>query len=234
MDINYARYLLQKSREDYNIIAEDFSAKRSYISDDMRILSEYASSGDGVLDLGCGNGRFFELLKDKNIKYVGADVSQNLVNIAKSRHPEAEFLTTDFLQLPFSDNSFDKIYCLSVFHHIPSKEFRLQFLVEAKRALKPGGILILSAWKIPWSEWKEGVNVLKFALLKLTGKNKMDFGDILRPFKDSAGKTLTDRYFHCFSRRGLIKNFKKAGLRVEKSGILKRGRHENIYIIGKK
>jgi len=37
---------------------------------------------------------------------------------------------------------------LAVLHHIPSLEFRLEFLKEAKRVLRLGGLLILTVWDL--------------------------------------------------------------------------------------
>jgi hypothetical protein len=41
----------------------------------------------------------------------------------------------------FRDESFDLVYSYAVFQHIPSREVVLGYLAEARRVLKPGGIL---------------------------------------------------------------------------------------------
>ncbi len=311
MDFHYAEYLLQKTKEDYNKIADDFSNKRSHPSDDIKVLAKYVSSGDKILDLGCGNGRLFELFRDKDIKYFGADISEKLIAIAKEKyfHPlpsspsergrikvgeaTANFQVVDFLRLPFPNGYFDRAYCLSVFHHIPSKEFRLQFLREIKRVLKPNGLLILTVWNF-WQGW--GIlKILKYAFLKIislllrlsivrkfffcyrkrfffchcerseaiseiasssanwrTPRNdkkgiahndifeqsavnfeQLDFKDVFIPFKDSGGKALAERYYHCFTKRELKKLLEKSGFEITETNILKRGKYENICLIGK-
>lgn len=133
MEEKYAVQLLRKIKDDYDRIAEEFSQKRSYLSGDILELKKYAEEGDKILDLGCGNGRLFELFKGMKVSYVGADVSGNLLAAAKRKYPAADstgspladFQKIDFLSFPFPDGSFDKVYCLSVFHHIPSRDFRL-------------------------------------------------------------------------------------------------------------
>jgi SAM-dependent methyltransferase len=41
----------------------------------------------------------------------------------------------------FADNSFDFVYSYIVFQHIPNRDVVLNYLSEARRVLKPGGIL---------------------------------------------------------------------------------------------
>jgi len=203
MEKDYAEYLLKKTKEDYNLIAEDFSRTREEIWPEMRFLfDDYLMAGEKVLDLGCGNGRWFELFKEKKVDYVGVDFSEKLIEIAKKNYPQAKFQMTDVLNLPFPNNYFDKIYSIAVLHHIPSEEFRLKSLKEAKRVLKPEGLLILTVWR--FHEPKELYLILKYTILKLIRRSKLDRKDIFEPW----GKKIK-RYYHCFSKRELINLIKK-------------------------
>jgi len=145
MKKEYAENLLKKTKQDYNEIAQEFSATRYQIWEETKFLfNDYVMPGDKVLDLGCGNGRFFEFLKDKDIHYIGVDFSEKLVEIAKEKYPKVKFQVADALNLPFPNNYFDKIYSIAVLHHIPSEKFRIQFFEEARRILKPNGFFIPS------------------------------------------------------------------------------------------
>ena len=228
MKKEYAEYLLKKTKEDYNRIAEKFSKARSRIWEEVRFLfDDYIRPGDKVLDLGCGNGRFFEILKDKGIDYIGVDFSEKLIEIAKKRFPEAKFLVADALNLPFPNNFFDKVYAIAVLHHIPSKEFRQRFLEETKRVLKPGGLLILTVWKIKTKN--NLLSVIKYTILKLIGK--LDWGDTF----ESWDKKI-QRYFHIFSKKELKRLLNEANFKVLEIGIVRneRGNRNNIYLIAKK
>jgi len=228
MKKEYAEYLLKKTKEDYNRIAEKFSRTRSRIWEEVRFLfDDYVEPGDKVLDLGCGNGRFFEVLKDKRVDYIGVDFSEKLIEIAKKRFPEAKFLVADALNLPFPNNFFDKVYTISVFHHIPSEEFRLQFLKEVKRVLKKEGLLILTVWKIKTKN--NLLSVIKYTILKLIGK--LDWGDTF----ESWNKKI-QRYFHIFSKKELKRLLNEADFKVLEIGIVRneRGNRNNIYLIAKK
>ena len=134
MEKSYAEYLLEKTKENYNLIAEDFSRTRSVIwLETKSLFDRYLLPGEKILDLGCGNGRYFEYLKDKKVDYFGVDNSAELIKIAKSRYQKVNFQIADALNLPFPDNFFDKVISIATFHHIPSGEFRIKFLNGYRR-----------------------------------------------------------------------------------------------------
>jgi len=228
MDQNYAQYLLNKGIENYNLIADDFSRTRKHPWPGFEILTEGLNPGDRVLDLGCGNGRLLDLLQDlpagrqdKNINYIGLDNSSALIALAQKRYPGMDFRKGDALNLPFSDNYFDKIYSIAVLHHIPSQELRLRFLLEAKRVLKPQGLLILTVWDLR-ARWPLR---LKYGFLKIIGRSKLDFGDVFVPWQKKQR-----RYVHCFAKRELTDLAKKAGFAIKQSGTLK----TNFFIVVQK
>ena len=179
-----------------------------------------------MLDLGCGNGRYQPEVKSRGGEYIGIDNSERLVAIARQKYPEAEFKTADALNLPFDDESFDKIYSIAVLHHFPSKELRLKFLEEAKRVLKKDGLLIITVWK--FHQIKEWRLLFRYTTLKLLGKSQLDFMDIMEPWGNVA-----ERYYHWFRRGELSSLEKEAGFKIKEGGITKnqKGNRQNYYII---
>ena len=109
MKREYAEYLLKKTKEDYNQIATSFARSREFIPDDIRDLGDWVIPGEKILDLGCGSGRFYKVLKEKEISYFGIDFSEKLIEIAKQKYPKGRFQVADILNLPFPNNYFDKI-----------------------------------------------------------------------------------------------------------------------------
>jgi len=229
MKKEYADYLLEKNKKDYNLIADIFSEKRERIWSEMKFLfDDYLIPGEKVLDLGCGNGRFYEAMKGKKVDYIGVDVSEKLIKIAQKRYPKAKFLVADALNLPFPNNYFDKVYAIALFHHIPSKEYRLKVLEQIKRVLKKNRLLILTVWNLSKNK-KTRELLFKYSFLKLISSSKLDFKDIFYPWKSPKGKILVQRYIHIFNKKELKKITEKAGFKVEKIF-----QNDNIILIVRK
>jgi SAM-dependent methyltransferase len=93
--------------------------------------------GSTVLDAGCGSG-LLALLKRKEVKLTGVDLSPECADIARRNGYDATHVT-DLASLPFPDASFDYVVSLDVFGHI---EFAQKDAVirEMSRVLKPDGV----------------------------------------------------------------------------------------------
>ena len=96
-----------------------------------------------LLDVGCGTGFLFEVLvRQRPAKYCGADLSDEMIRVAKEKHIDgAEFIVSSADKLPYPDESFDIVTCSQSFHHYPYPEKAMQ---EAWRVLKKDGLYILS------------------------------------------------------------------------------------------
>lgn len=99
-----------------------------------------------VLDLGCGAGPVVSELRQRGVKVVGIDYSEDMLEHARARL-RSQGLTDDWLfqgdcrNTAFQDESFDVIVCLGVISYIENYD---PALAEIKRLLKPGGTVILS------------------------------------------------------------------------------------------
>ena len=96
-----------------------------------------------LLDVGCGTGYLFELLKvPEGAELIGLDLSPRMIAMAKVKNiPGAAFIEGTANHLPFADDSFDVVVCSQSFHHYP---YQTEALAEARRVLKPGGLYILA------------------------------------------------------------------------------------------
>ncbi|OIO66715.1 MAG: SAM-dependent methyltransferase [Zetaproteobacteria bacterium CG_4_9_14_3_um_filter_49_83] len=67
-------------------------------------------AGDSLLDVGCGFAdfkRWFEAEQGGSLQYTGVDLSPDLLNEAKKRHPDATFHCGDLFDMDFTGQSFD-------------------------------------------------------------------------------------------------------------------------------
>jgi ubiquinone/menaquinone biosynthesis C-methylase UbiE len=99
---------------------------------------------DVVLEIGCGIGRVGKHLAAHCGRWIGGDVSPNMLRFAADRLHD--FSNVEFVELsgndlhPISDNSIDVAYCTVVFMHLEGWD-RYGYVVEAFRVLRPGGKL---------------------------------------------------------------------------------------------
>lgn len=98
-----------------------------------------------ALEIGCGPGRLMKPMSRHFGEIHGVDVADEM--IVRARHnlrdiPHAHPHATSGADLaPFADESFDFVYSYAVFQHIPSRDVVFRYLADARRVLKPGGIL---------------------------------------------------------------------------------------------
>lgn len=218
MNNNYAKFLLNKITEDYNKIGDKYSSVRKEDWKEMSFLFDCLNEGDKVLDLGCGNGRFYPLFKEKKVDYLGIDSSSKLIDIAKSNYPEVNFETVSLFDV---QGNFDKVFSIAVLHHMPSKEMRKKFIEKCKSLLRYNGTLVLTVWNLEEKIKKRSF----FDFLKL------DRGDVLLPWY-GAEKV----FFHCFTLQELVQLVLEVDLEIIDKGEILVGKkpYSNFYIVCKK
>jgi SAM-dependent methyltransferase len=106
----------------------------------IRRIPDYAGK---ALDFGCGVGRVTQALAPRFTSCVGVDISQQMIDKAKSlnRYAHCRYVANSAEQLPFADASFSFIYSNIVLQHVP-RRFSTAYLREFVRVLAPGGILV--------------------------------------------------------------------------------------------
>lgn len=114
-------------------------------------ISKYIKQGNTVLDAGCANGySAYQQLKNKNIKIVGTDFSEfmiqeaNKANEYNKKCDDIKFQVADIKQLPFDTNTFDVTYTTRVLINLPNWGDQVKGIEECIRVTKKGGIIIIS------------------------------------------------------------------------------------------
>jgi ubiquinone/menaquinone biosynthesis C-methylase UbiE len=97
---------------------------------------------DTTLEIGCGVGRVGQVMAPLIKRWIGCDVSENMLKFAAQRLanlPNVELLPVSGTDLqPVPDASVDAVYCTVVFMHLEEWD-RFAYVREAFRVLKPGG-----------------------------------------------------------------------------------------------
>lgn len=105
--------------------------------------------GEHILEIGMANGFFVKdiLSSDHTVKYTGCDFSEEMIkeaitlNAAYIASEQAQFICNAVNSLPFSENSFDKIFTVNTLYFWEEPNVSLQ---EIRRVLKPGGKFTVS------------------------------------------------------------------------------------------
>lgn len=130
------------------MIARLFFGRELREAEERRITMEMLSisSGDSVLDVGCGTGNYTRHLSRAagDGLTVGVDASQPMIAAAARRGggENLAYLHGDACALPFADGVFDRVCSVGVIHMIGEP---MKAVAEMVRVLAPGGRLVVVA-----------------------------------------------------------------------------------------
>jgi ubiquinone/menaquinone biosynthesis C-methylase UbiE len=107
------------------------------------------SKNDIILEIGMGNGFFIQEIVSRHpsIQYTGVDFSETMIAEATRLNKswmdsgQVHLIHTSVNSLPFSDNTFTKIFTVNTLYFWDDEK---KVLEELKRVLKPGGKLIIT------------------------------------------------------------------------------------------
>ena len=103
------------------------------------------ADGQKLLDAGCGFGGTIQQINASHARMDLTDINIDPRQLAAAdaqttplHGNEIGWVEADACELPFEDESFDRVLAVECIFHFPSRE---KFLAEAARVLKPGGYL---------------------------------------------------------------------------------------------
>ncbi|MGA3056500.1 MAG: methyltransferase domain-containing protein [Candidatus Limnocylindrales bacterium] len=105
-------------------------------------IEEHLVGGALAVDLGCGGGEWADAAMGRYDRVVGIDVS--LDRLERRTHPKGgwEFVQADLNNgIPLPDACADGVHADQVIEYVANP---LQFVLEAYRVLRPGGVLVLA------------------------------------------------------------------------------------------
>jgi ubiquinone/menaquinone biosynthesis C-methylase UbiE len=101
-----------------------------------------------ICEWGCGPGRVIRhmpnLLADRSVELYGFDYNPRTIEWCSANIQNITFQVNALAPpLPCESDSFDCLYCLSVFTHL-SQDMHSQWIEELSRVVKPDGLIILT------------------------------------------------------------------------------------------
>lgn len=121
----------------------DIAREFKIIGDEV-FVRQHAKKSDKILDLACGWGRVSVPLARAGFDVTGIDLAENLIREARKKAKQVnvrvKFAVGNMTALPYTDASFDKIFCLwNSFNELLTVREQVRALNEVHRVLKEGG-----------------------------------------------------------------------------------------------
>jgi SAM-dependent methyltransferase len=104
---------------------------------------ESVDLGDDVLELGPGPGRTTDALRARVARLTAVEIHPELAAALSARlaGTNVEVICADASRTPLANGRFTGAVCLTMLHHVPSRQQQDAVLAEAFRLLRPGGVL---------------------------------------------------------------------------------------------
>ena len=119
-----------------------------------------------ILDVGCGMGRYLNVVKDYRCEAIGLDLSLSVERGRKllEGYPNIHFVQGDIMHPPFRKETFDFMYSIGVLHHTPNTRRAFDSIVPLCRI---GGTIAIYVYPVEY--WQDPIRgTMTKMLRKLT------------------------------------------------------------------
>jgi ubiquinone/menaquinone biosynthesis C-methylase UbiE len=148
-DYHVNKFTLEQVRVFWNKVAPVYDGwNKSYDTTHFQRFIEAVkytnlAPGQQVLDVWCRTGNASRYLVEScpQIEYTGMELAEGMLHLAQVKYPGRRFVQGAMTALPFGRAAFDRVVSLETLEHVPDP---LEFLLEMRRVLKPGGRLVMS------------------------------------------------------------------------------------------
>lgn len=127
---------------DYLAFENRFRGSPNAIRERQSKFIKYFEVNKEVLDIGCGRGEFLELCKENNIKAVGIDTCQDMVDSCVSRGLDVKNIDAKSYLSSCEDNSIGGVFMDQVIEHL-EPAYIVELLELCHRKMSEGGHIII-------------------------------------------------------------------------------------------
>lgn len=166
-----------------------------------------------ILDLGCGDGKYFKLIWPEASDVVGVDVDPTVAELGRISGVYRTVHNTAAYHIPEPDASFDHVFANCSLEHMDNLD---AVLSETHRCLKPGGTLLCSVVTNRFVEWSLLPNLVELAgfneVARVIQKDFLAYHHLANPLS-------VDKWAESFRQAGFITEEHIAILPKNNSGI---------------
>lgn len=138
MTVREQKVYFDELAELFKIYAEDIDpVYRNWVEPNL------PAAGKRAVDLGCGSGRFIDLLAKRYDSVLGVDIAEREIEMARAKHrqPNVEFQTRSLLDVDAeSDGRFDLVFSVNTIYHLQDHE---TVLPHVRSLVAPGGTVVV-------------------------------------------------------------------------------------------
>lgn len=151
---NYRQITIDTYNNSAKSLAEYFQGIGSRVRDIDTAFGLIGNPSDpSIVEIGCGDGRDAKEIISRTANYIGFDISEAMIKIAKDYVPGARFEISDAVTFNYPTNT-DIVFAFASLLHLDRDEVG-QVLGKVHRSLKKDGIFYISSKYSP--EYSKGI-----------------------------------------------------------------------------
>lgn len=147
-----------------------------YINKYLDLLKEEGRTNISIIDIGAGTGRYSVALSELEYDVTAVEYVKYNLGILKQKKANVKAFQGNAVNLKrFKDNSFDMALLFGPMYHLINDEDKLKALNEAKRVVRPGGIILVAYCMNDYSIVRYGFKENNILDLVKSGKVTSDY-----------------------------------------------------------
>lgn len=159
-------------------LAEKFDSSGARLSDINETFALIKKDNPKVLEIGCGNGRDAQEILKYTDDYLGVDVSEKLLELAKQKVPNGQFIVADIEEYKLP-TELDVVFAFASLIHVP-KESLQKIFKSVSSSLNQGGVFRFSMKYA--KEYMESTKTDEFGIRTYYLYSVNDINEIARGF----------------------------------------------------